>query len=322
MKKFDSILKQAGEIQHFHNLDVNQEWGAFLDMVQASDQDKKTPDINPAKKRSTFVYYITRAVAAIFVIMLLFIFTLKPKESNRIQYQANQENDIITLADGSTVTLAHNALIDYPRHFIEQHTRYIKVEGKATFDVTRSILPFIVDYDSIRVEVLGTTFRLYKQNNTIFIKNIEGSVKVYSRYDRSNFVILKENDEFEYVNGQFTDVLAPKAQESEIVLLQVNTETPKQSQSNKNIDISNGYNSPYYATYKLGSILKEYFAKQHRKSVKIDKKFKYDAEINVRLNLQESVESILSDLKSQGLINFKKGSCPDCVIITAPDKEM
>ncbi len=321
MEKFDYILKQACEIQNFHELDVNQEWDTFMDIVQPSNVDEITTETKLVKKQNTSIYYIIRAIAAIFIVVIMFVFVLKPKESNRIQYQANQDNDIITLIDGSSITLAQNAQLNYPRHFREQHVRYIQLEGKATFDVSRSILPFIVDYDSIQVEVLGTIFQLYKENNIIYIKNIEGSVKVYMRYDKSNFVILQENETFEYVNGQFMDVNAPKVQETEIDSFQVvNTDTKHKIDNIENIGKEIDYNSSNYSTYKLGSILKEYFAKQHKKSIKIDKKFKYNADTNVRLNLQGSVESIIKDLKSQGFINYEKGSCEDCIIITAPKK--
>jgi hypothetical protein len=76
---------------------------------------------------------------------------------------------------------------------------------------------------------------------------------------------------------------------------------------------------PEGSVYKLGSVLKDYLVKQNKKLIKIDKKFKFDPEQRVRINLSSDFNEIIKSLKSQGIIDTKPGDCPDCIIIIAPD---
>ncbi len=72
------------------------------------------------------------------------------------------------------------------------------------------------------------------------------------------------------------------------------------------------------SVYKLGSVLKDYLVKRNKKLVKIDKKFKYDPEQRVRLNLTGNYTEVINSLKTQGIIDTKPGDCQNCIIIIAP----
>ncbi|MCZ2102381.1 MAG: FecR family protein [Chitinophagales bacterium] len=327
MNKIDSILKKSGEIQNFHNLDINQEWNAFIDIVESHYPEDRISKFNLDTKKTPLIYKLMRVAAAVLLIGFLAVDTLAPKGDNRSQYIAQKDNDVIELNDGSIITLAQGTTLDYPLNYDNQSKRYVYLNGKeATFSVTRSILPFVVHYDSIQVEVIGTKFVLSSEHNAIQIKNIEGTIRVSSLSNPDQFVIMHTQDEYSF-DGKFIDKNAIEVGEvadnidsyDPNKLAKEEKHASKNQQKITNTQRSvNDFNDPFYSTYKLGSILKEFLGKQHKKSIKIERKFKYDPEIKVKLNLQQPIETILNDLKAQGFIDFEKGSCEDCLIISAP----
>lgn len=315
MNKLDNIIKKSTEINDFDYHDPQQEWEDFLNVLQEVNPKEQLPKSLIIKKNHSKIYYISRAFAAVFVIALLFIYTLKSKEHSRIQYQATHDGEIIQLIDGSTITLAANAILDYPKNFNNQSSRYLILQGNATFDVAKSILPFEVSYDSIQVEVLGTKFSLSRHNNSIIIQNLEGSVKVSSKNNPNNHVILKAQDQFLYSNGQFINKLG----KDETTEQDTDMDADQLESNDQYLSISNSDGN--ISTYKLGSVLKEFLVKRNKKTIKIDKHFKYNPEEKVTLNLQLPIDEIILSLKNQGIIGVKKGKCQDCIIITSPEQQ-
>lgn len=315
MDKFDSIIKESTEISNFDYHDPHQEWENFLDVLQEANPMEQLPTLHKIKKNHSKAYYLFRAVAAVFVIALLFIYTLKPKELSRVQYQASHDGEVIKLIDGSTITLAANAILDYPKNFINQNIRYVVLQGDATFDIAKSILPFEVSYDSIHVEVLGTKFSLSSHNNSVIIKNLEGSVKVSSINNPTNYVVLKAKDQFGYSNGQFIN----KLEKVEATEQKPKMDEDSMGTNGQHISFSNADEN--ISTYKLGSVLKDFLVKRNKKTIKIDKHFKYNPDEKVNLNLQLPVEDIILSLKNQGIIEVEKGKCQDCIIITSPEHQ-
>ncbi len=312
MNKFDSILKKCSQINQFHSLDIEHEWDAFKDMVKETMPDDTIPDSSPSKPKIVSILNVIRTSAAILVLIFIFLFSFKQEKSNRVDYHVSKSAEIIILSDGSSIALAKNAKINYPLSFKNEKARYIVLEGEATFDVKKNILPFIVRYDSIDVRVLGTKFILKKDNNGIYIKNIEGSVKVSSISNSENYVILKPNDELNYMNGQFNKLNIPEVIEKSDVQYKDKV-VPK-----LNLDPDINSNDSYY---KLGSLIKVFLAKQNRKQVKIDRRLKYDEEQKIKLNLNMPLKDILEALKLQGLIDIKPGKCEDCYIVVPPSNE-
>jgi hypothetical protein len=315
LNKFDSILKESGQINEFHKLDVDREWRIFMDKVKIATPEDTIPEMNHSKSKTVLIVNFVRAIAAILILVLAFVVTLRPDKDNRIQFQAGNEGKIIHLKDGTTIELAKNSYINYPINFENQNVRFVKLEGEATFDVRKSILPFIVRYDSIEVQVLGTKFNLRKVDGVVYIKNIEGSVKVSSIKDIKNYVVLKPNDLFQYTHGQFIDKNLFVDKDSVEVLEKMPIHQLKESAR-----VEKEAKEPL-STYKLESVIKQYLGKQHKMSVKIDRHFKYDKDLKVKLNLGKPLKSVLESLQSQGLIGIQKGKCEDCYIITNPGED-
>jgi transmembrane sensor len=88
---------------------------------------------------------------------------------------------LISLEDGSRVTLSPNAVINYPAHF-DAKTRTVYLRGEAFFDVHRNpAKPFIVRTGNLVTEVLGTSFLIKadEQAKEVEVAVRTGRVSVY-----------------------------------------------------------------------------------------------------------------------------------------------
>lgn len=87
---------------------------------------------------------------------------------------------LVTLPDGTKVTLNANSSIEYPSSFASSQTREVKLRGEAHFEVTKNPhQPFAVMAGDMRTQVLGTVFdvKAYRASSPKVVL-MEGHVKV------------------------------------------------------------------------------------------------------------------------------------------------
>jgi ferric-dicitrate binding protein FerR (iron transport regulator) len=90
------------------------------------------------------------------------------------------EKWIVTLLDGSRVTLNADSKLKYPTHFGEK-LREVYLEGEAFFEVQHdSSRPFIVHSGNLSTTVLGTKFNVsaFPAEKNIAVSLVEGKVRV------------------------------------------------------------------------------------------------------------------------------------------------
>ena len=111
------------------------------------------------------------------------------------------EKSIITLPDGSIVTLNADSKLKYPDQF-NNTSREIYLYGEAYFEVHHNIQqPFIVHSENLTTTVLGTKFDVsaYRENKTISVSLLAGKVKVSSgEKGKVNEVVLKPKEQLLY----------------------------------------------------------------------------------------------------------------------------
>ena len=92
---------------------------------------------------------------------------------------ADDQNQTHELADGSIITLAPGATLDYPNKF-SASKRQTHLSGRAYFEVTKDATrPFTVQTQEGIIKVLGTSFEVNTGNNEEFLVSvIEGTVEV------------------------------------------------------------------------------------------------------------------------------------------------
>jgi ferric-dicitrate binding protein FerR (iron transport regulator) len=127
-----------------------------------------------------------------------------PEDWIEMRNNGASEEELVSLEDGTIVTLARNSKIRYPRHF-EPKTREVQLEGEAVFNVKRDInRPFFVYSGELVTQVLGTSFKIrsFENAKTIEVQVLTGRVSVYENEQKSpqarNGIILKPNQKITF----------------------------------------------------------------------------------------------------------------------------
>lgn len=90
---------------------------------------------------------------------------------------ANAEQRVVSLPDGSTVTLQSNARIEL--HFTPERRAIELVRGQVHFDVAKDASrPFIVAAAGREVRALGTVFDVHRNADHVLVTLVEGKVAV------------------------------------------------------------------------------------------------------------------------------------------------
>ncbi|MBC8323026.1 MAG: FecR domain-containing protein [Candidatus Marinimicrobia bacterium] len=105
----------------------------------------------------------------------------------------------LILADGSTIKLNAESTLSYKQGFGEIH-RNVTLSGEAYFDVKKGEIPFIVQFGSATVEVLGTEFNIHARGTDVDVSVLEGIVKV-SGTEETKDVVLTAGQKVDFING-------------------------------------------------------------------------------------------------------------------------
>jgi transmembrane sensor len=101
------------------------------------------------------------------------------------KYNNSGKPEVLTLSDGTVITLAPQARIFYPSDFGNQD-RKVKLDGEAQFNVNRDEKhPFKVYAGELVATVLGTVFNVNSMavDSGVVIELIKGSLKVETKSD-------------------------------------------------------------------------------------------------------------------------------------------
>ncbi|PZR28756.1 MAG: hypothetical protein DI535_04830 [Citrobacter freundii] len=116
---------------------------------------------------------------------------------------------LISLEDGSRVTLQPNASLTYPMIFTADE-REVLLEGDAFFDIARNpAKPFLVYHGALITRVLGTSFYIRQDSNReqASVEVTHGKVEVYENdqfrknVTRDNGVIITPNQKVTYTES-------------------------------------------------------------------------------------------------------------------------
>nr|WP_199082477.1 FecR domain-containing protein [Pedobacter sp. ASV19] len=103
------------------------------------------------------------------------------QENNSItQHTAPMEIKVVTLEDGTIVTLNSNTDLRYPKKF-DKSTREVYLKGEAYFQVKHDDKKaFIIHSGKLKTQVLGTTFTVtaYNENEPMNVSVLTGKVSV------------------------------------------------------------------------------------------------------------------------------------------------
>ena len=135
----------------------------------------------PVRRTRAFPTWVRWAAAAT-VIGLGTTFALLWKGNGSVngtstELVATAPMQVVTLADGSQVTLKKGARLAFDPNFGTGDTREVTLEGVAFFNITKDAAhPFVVKGENFSVRVLGTSFEIDENANRVVVET--GRVEV------------------------------------------------------------------------------------------------------------------------------------------------
>ena len=141
-------------------------------------------------------------ILSIGILYLSGVFSKKTDHAWHEEVTLAGEKSIITLSDGSQVTLNADSKLKYPDLFNDTK-RELYLEGEGYFCVKHiNNRPFILHTGNLSTTVLGTTFNVsaYPEDSTIVVSLLEGEVKVTRNEKGTNesIVVLKPQKQLMY----------------------------------------------------------------------------------------------------------------------------
>lgn len=147
-----------------------------------------------AKERKTRLFHIRPLAAVAFTLPLLLTasYLIWNTIGNRPATQqpaASNEINKIFLNDGTIVWLRQTSKLIYFEN-PGKTNRLAKLTGEGLFEVAKDASrPFIIDCGTVKVKVLGTSFNLRIDKETIELKVLTGKVKLSSTDDEAGIVV-------------------------------------------------------------------------------------------------------------------------------------
>ncbi|BEG98709.1 FecR family protein [Bacteroides sedimenti] len=142
-------------------------------------------DVARGTKHKTNIpfYWVAASVAVLFCAAFFFLnhYYSKRDVGEMLTLQNTDSDNVLVkiLDDGSTIYLASDATLSYPKNFTSKE-REVSLKGEALFDVARNPeKPFVIETEKVKVKVLGTAFKVNSSANGAFELSVErGKVRV------------------------------------------------------------------------------------------------------------------------------------------------
>ncbi|MCW3079447.1 FecR domain-containing protein [Segetibacter sp.] len=155
-------------------------------------------------KATSFKKYWWAAAAVVsgIIIFTASVFFNKKPATIEIIAAADEIKSIV-LPDSSVITLNVNSSIKYASDIGKANTREVWLKGEGFFNVkhietSKKARHFIVHYDDLNVEVLGTSFNLKKRKDVYNVSLNTGKIKISINGDEGSTLFLKSGDFFQY----------------------------------------------------------------------------------------------------------------------------
>lgn len=179
--------------------DTNDAWMRMEQLmdIQENESIQKTvvkPTVLTSFMRPKLIWAVAAALTLTFISPILYnTFT-----TTSIVVERGHLKTLI-LADGSTIKLNAESTLSYKQGFGKIH-RNVTLSGEAYFDVKKGEIPFIVQFGSATVEVLGTEFNIHARGTDVDVSVLEGIVKV-SGTEETKDVVLTAGQKVDFING-------------------------------------------------------------------------------------------------------------------------
>jgi len=176
-----------------------------MDRIFAMEQESDYSQIKSKHPQSTFTFF--KPQYAVAMVALLFITMVSPtlySWLNTTNYITNRGETLTAhLPDRTSVKLNSDSKISFQSSFNKDY-RIVFLEGEAYFNVAKGNHPFIIQYDQVTIEVLGTQFNVYAREQHIDVVVNEGVVKVGNDVDENSYkeVVLSKGQSVSFTSDE------------------------------------------------------------------------------------------------------------------------
>lgn len=165
----ESLWKKAFDLPP-QSFNADRAWNKIEPVLESSSL--PTQETKKVKFRIGAPWY---AAAAAGILAFLFYFNLNSEQAKTFKYAANQI-DTVQLPDNSTIILAKNSSVSYN---YDGKKRNVELSGNAYFKVAKDQQhPFIISTKLGAIEVVGTSFDVIENSDTLTVLVNTGKVKV------------------------------------------------------------------------------------------------------------------------------------------------
>ncbi len=181
---WNSFEKASG----LYSLDLDQEWQKLR--VKTTDLETPVISINTRRQKSLWLK-IAATIVLIGTAAMAFFMVISSRQP--VTVLSENSVKVVTLPDGSRVTLNRNAVLAYGRNY-GNVTRKVSLSGEAYFEVEHNPdKKFIVNTAFAGVEVTGTSFSVTakKDSGAAEVVVSSGTVLFYNKNRETEKVILQ-----------------------------------------------------------------------------------------------------------------------------------
>ena len=144
---------------------------------------------------------IKLAAASVLIFASILIYQLVIQQSYPLIYEnLTAEVSKVKLDDGTVVNLSPDSKLEIPEAFSEE-MRKTKIEGKLFFDVVSDKRKFIIETENAFVEILGTQFEVFSDDNKTTVIVSEGKVSLSNSLSPEDKIYLTENEKGECISS-------------------------------------------------------------------------------------------------------------------------
>ncbi|MCG2615244.1 FecR family protein [Terrimonas sp. NA20] len=217
----------SDEIKRYWDSDTPDKWNetrmnsgkTYEEIMQRAALIETGPKILPLYRRK-WPRYVAAAASVLLVFALFFLFRQEKQEkqlanANKIE-TGTHPHQVISLPDGTKVTLNGNSRLEYPPVFNGEF-REVNLVGEAFFEVTHDPeKPFLVHTGSIVTRVLGTSFNIkaVPGEKDVAVTVVSGKVQVME--NKKVLGLLTKNDQI-MVNTESHKVSQSKVEVKDIM---------------------------------------------------------------------------------------------------------
>jgi transmembrane sensor len=199
-KYFDdlrTLWEQSGKSVQADDSLLNADWKKTLDRITHIRETER-----PASRPTRTLHILMRVAASLLLFIGVF-YSIQKFYQPQVTLVTQAEIRTVTLPDGSEVTLNANSTLSYPREF-KAGLRTVSLEGEAFFNIRRdSLMPFIIETGNTATEVLGTSFSVKAQADSVVVTVLTGKVLFY--HDRGARVTLTPGERGVYAKDLLTE---------------------------------------------------------------------------------------------------------------------